>query len=270
MARNQAQGRQDLLVRAMDRGLDAYFKYLLQMMKVYYTEDHYASVLGEDGRYDFVALNREKIEDGIKVRVKAGSTLPMDKGRLEAVALNLAKLGKISLLSLYEFLDVPNPGKHVERVIKEQVDPTVTVEDIRSDDQDANAAEDYEMIKQGAHAPPRDDPDGRHIKTHQQQLLSNDFVGDGTMENPGWPIENQEAFKEHIQKEIDKAKLLSGITDEELYPQPEDPGVSASLNIPEAMQPPAPQEGMPPMPPPPGAPAPPAPDMANPSVPPVV
>ncbi len=261
MARNQAQGRQDLLVRAVDRGLDAYYKYLLQMMKVYYTEDHFASVLGEDGRYDFVALNREKIEDGIKIRVKAGSTIPMDKGRLESVALQLAKMGKISLLSLYEFLDVPNPGKHVERVIKEQVDPTVVVEDIRNDDQDANAAEDYEMIKNGQPAPPRDDPDARHIKTHQQQLLSNDFMGDGTMQNPGWPVDLQEALKEHVQKEIDKLKLLSGITDEELYPPVEDPGVSASINVPEAMGPPT--QGTPPEP----LPAPPQPAPVPPPIP---
>lgn len=240
MARNQAQGRQDLIVRAVDRGLNQYFSYLLQMMKVYYTEDHYASVLGEDGRYDFVAMNRSKIEDGIKVRVKAGSTLPMDKSRMESVALQLAKMGKISLLSLYEFLDVPNPGKHVERVLKEKVDPTVTIENIRNDDQDANAAEDYEIIKVGQEAPPRDDVDARHIKTHHQQLLSNDYQM--------WPVENQEALKAHIEIEIEKAKALDGITQDELYPQPEDVSVNASLNVPEAMGTPSenPQAPLPP------------------------
>lgn len=246
MARNEAQSRHDLLVRALDRGLDKYFKMLLQMMKVYYTEDHFASVLGEDGRYDFVALNRGKIEEGVKIRVKAGSTLPMDKSRMEAIALQLAKMGKISLLSLYEFLGVPNPGKHVERVIKEQVDPVTTVEDIRNDDQDGNAAEDYEMIKAGEEAPPRDDVDARHIKTHQQQLLSNDFAM--------WPVENQEMFKAHVQLELEKAKMLNGITDEELYPPEPDVSVPTSMggtpteSAPPAMQPPG---GQPPAPLPP-------------------
>lgn len=240
MARNEAQGRQDLLVRAMDRGLDYLFGYVLQMMKVYYTENHFASVLGEDGRYDYVVLNREKIEDGVKIRVKAGSTLPMNKQRMEKVALELANMGKISLLSLYEFLDVPNPGKHVERVLKEQIDPVATVEDIRNDEQDANAVEDYELIKNGQPAPPRDDVDPRHIRTHQKQLLSNDFLGDGTTQNPGWPLELQEQFKMHVQAELDKFKTMQGITDEELYP-PEpvepDPSVPVSFNIPDAMQP---------------------------------
>jgi hypothetical protein len=263
MARNQAQGRQDLLVRAIDRGLDSYFNYLLQMMKVYYTEDHFASMLGEDGRYNFVALNRSKIEDGVKVRIKPGSTVPMDKGRLSAVGLQLAEMGKISLLSLYEFLDVPNPGKHVERVLKEQIDPTVTIEDIRNDDQDANAAEDYDSIKAGQEVPPRDDPDTHHIKTHQQQLLSNDFME--------WPVQNQEMFKAHIEAEIQKAKLLNGITDEELYPKPEDVSVKSSLKVPEAMkgEPPVEPPITPPSLPPQGE-APPVPDMANPSVPPIV
>jgi len=260
MARNQAQGRQDLLVRAIDRGLDRYFKQLLHLMKVHYTEKHYASVLGEDGRFAAVALSREDIEDGIKIRVKAGSTVPMDKGRLEAVALQLAKMGKISLLSLYEFLGVPNPGKHVERVIKEQVDSVSVVEDIRNDDQDMNAVEDYELIKAGQDAPPRDDVDPQHIKTHQRQLLSNDFQM--------WPVENQGMLKAHIQAELDKAKLLNGITDEELYPQPENPAIETSMEVPEAMGAPTGPQGQPPMPPSEVNPMPPNP--ANPAAPPVV
>jgi hypothetical protein len=245
MARNEAQGRQDLLVRAINRGLDKYFSCLVQMMKVLYTEDHYASVLGEDGRYDYVAMNRSKIEDGVKVRVKAGSTLPMNKQRMEKVALELAGMGKISLLSLYELLDVPNPGKHVERVLKEQIDPVATIEDIRNDEQDANAVEDYDLIKNGQTAKPRDDVDPRHIKTHQRQLYSNDFFS--------WPPERQDALRIHIQTEVDKYKMLHGITDEQLYPQqPQapDPSVPLSLNVPEAMQTPSQGPDLPPSAPP--------------------
>jgi hypothetical protein len=201
------------------------------MIKVYYTEDHFVSALGEDGRYDFVTLNREDIEDGVKIRVKAGSTLPMDKTRLQSVAINLAKLGKISLLSLYEFLDIPNPGKHVERVLKEQIDPVSIVEDIRNDEQDANAVEDYELIEAGAEAEPRDDVSARHIKTHQKQLISNDFKMLST--------EAQEMIRIHIQAEIEKLKAINGLTDEDINPvAPEEPnpGINASVSIPEAMQ----------------------------------
>ena len=248
MARNQAQGRQDLLVRAVDRGLDDYFNKLLHMVKVYYTEDHFVSVLGEDGRYDFFAINRDDIEDGVKVRVKAGSTLPMDKSRLQQVAMELAGMGKISLLSLYEFLDVPNPGKHVERVLKEQIDPVTTIEDIKNDEQDGNAVEDYELIKQGQEVQPRDDVDTRHVKTHKKQLLSNDF----TM----LPVEVQSAFKNHLQAELDKLMAINNLTQDDLYPQPEQTGIDAGISIPEAMAPPegAPSAGAPP-PPPPEAPA---------------
>lgn len=212
MAKDQAQSRQDLLVRALDRGLSKYYRYLLQMMKVYYTENHYASVLGEDGRYDFVEINRDDIEDGIKVQVKAGSTLPLNKARMQEVALELAKLGKISSLSLYEFLDIPNPGKHVERLIKEQVDAVSTVEDIKSDDQDKNAVQDFNMIEADELAPPRDDVDARHIATHQRQLISNEFINEFTPEQ-------QMALRDHIQQELDKFKLIQNITDEQLYPQ---------------------------------------------------
>lgn len=229
MARNEAQNRLDLLVRAIDRGLDKYFAYLMQMIKVHYTEDHYISAMGDDGRYDFACIKRDDIEDGIKIRVKSGSTLPPDKSRLEQVAIELAKLGKISILSMYEFLGVPNPGKHAERLIKEQVDPTMTVEDIRNDEQDANAVEDYESIESGLEIQPRDDVDSRHIKTHRQQLMSNDFKM--------WPTENQIILKAHIEQELEKLKVMNNITEEELYPPtPEEPNVSvnASMNLPAA------------------------------------
>lgn len=263
MARNQAQGRQDLLVRAIDRGLDSYFKYLLQMMKVYYTEDHYASVLGEDGKYDFVALNRNSIEEGMKVSVKAGSTLPNDKAGMQAVALNLAKMNRISNLSLYEFLDIPNAGKHVERLVKEQVDAVSTVEEIRNDDQDRKAVEDYENIKAGQPAPPRDDVDMKHIATHHRQVLSNDFNDPNQ-----WTPEAQAVLKEHTQTEIEKLKALMGITNDQLYPQPPppppDPSVPVSINGQPAApgtQPTSPPIGAPPIP---NADQPMAPNLANP------
>lgn len=244
MARNQAQGRQDLLVRSIDRGLDAYFNALLHMVKVHYTEDHFVSVLGEDGRYDFFAIKRDDIEDGVKVRVKAGSTLPMDKSRLQQVAMELANMGKISLLSLYEFLDIPNPGKHVDRVLKEQVDPVTTIEDIKNDEQDGNAVEDYELIKQGQEVQPRDDVDTRHIKTHKKQLLSNDFMM--------LPVEVQGAFKNHLQAELDKLMAINNLTQDDLYPQPEQVGIDAGISIPEAITPPEtiPSAGTPTLPPP--------------------
>lgn len=243
MAREQAQGRQDLIVRALDRGMSLYFKYLLHMMRVHYTEDHYASVLGDDGRYDFITINRSKIEDGMKVSVKAGSTLPFNKARMEKIAIDLASANRISNLSLYEFLDIPNPGKHVERLIKEQIDAVSVVDDIRSDEQDRNAVQDFEAIRAGEPAPPRDDVDSRHIATHQKQLVSNEFLDQ-------WTPEMQMALRDHIQLEIDKLKLLHGISDEDLYAEemgmpPEGavpPGAEASPGAPPMA--PAPAPGM--------------------------
>jgi hypothetical protein len=155
----------------------------------------------------------------------------MDKARMQEIAIKLSQVNKISLLSLYEFLDVPNPGKHVERVLKEQIDPVTTIEDIRNDDQDANAVEDYDMIKIGETAPPRDDVDARHIKTHNEQLASNDFKT--------WPVDRQEMLRQHIREEVEKAKVLNGITEEDINPPVEEPnvGIEASVSVPPAMQP---------------------------------
>jgi hypothetical protein len=249
MARDEAHNRLDLLVRAIDRGMNEYASQLLQFIKVHYTAEHFAVVAGEDGRYSHARLKRDDIKDGIKVSVKAGSTPPINKARMEKIAIELAQQGKISLLSLYEFLGIPNPGKHVERVLKEQLDPVTTIENIRNDEQDANAIEDYDLICDGQSAPPRDDVDTRHIMTHNKQLASNDFKAR--------PVEVQQALQMHIQDEIEKAKMLNNITQEDLYPAPEQVGINASISSPAGeTQPPevAPPQAMAP-------PAPPAPPM---------
>jgi len=48
-------------------------------------------------------------KDGIKILVKPGSTLPTDKNTQRAEAIELAKMGKISDMDLFERMDFPNP-----------------------------------------------------------------------------------------------------------------------------------------------------------------
>jgi hypothetical protein len=71
MRKNQASGRQDLYVRAIDRFMDRYFQYLVQMMVVWYTERHFFVFNGGDGSFDYVTISRDLIEDGIAVNVKS-------------------------------------------------------------------------------------------------------------------------------------------------------------------------------------------------------
>lgn len=122
MVKQQAGMLQDDLVRAVQYGMANYYRTKLQMMRTYYTDDYWFQVKGGDGKYDFVMLNGDLIDSNVKIAVKAGSTLPLDKEAIRANALDLAKMGKIDPMTLFEDLGMPNPDIRTERLVRSEID----------------------------------------------------------------------------------------------------------------------------------------------------
>ncbi|HJZ04279.1 MAG TPA: hypothetical protein VJ327_00255 [Patescibacteria group bacterium] len=85
-----------------------------QMMKVMYDKPHYVKDLGANGELLQAELQRDKIDDGILVNVKASTT---DQQQKRMDALTLAGQGSIDPLSLIEDLDMPNPKERAKRLI---------------------------------------------------------------------------------------------------------------------------------------------------------
>lgn len=175
MIRNQAVSRQDDIVRAIDVAAEKYYRYLAQMMKVYWDEDHWYQVRGEDGKFDFVVCNADNIEPSARIVVKAGSTLPIDKERIQTVSLALAKMGMIDPMSLYEDLDLPNPSKRFERFVKYKVDQTQLLETIKKDEYDAEAFRDIITMNGKMEAEPRNNVTEAHLAYHRKYMMSGEF-----------------------------------------------------------------------------------------------
>jgi len=175
MIRNQAFSRQDDIIRAIDIAMDKYFKLFVQFMKVYYTEDHYYTINAEDGRYDYIAMSNNIIEEGIDINVQTGSTLAIDKERQEAVSLKLASMKLIDPLSLYEDLRMPNAQKRFERLVKYNVDPTLLTQDLKKEDADRDAYMDYVVIMDGKKTKPREEVTEEHLKSHNEQMMTAEF-----------------------------------------------------------------------------------------------
>jgi hypothetical protein len=222
MARDQAMGRQDAIVRAIDSFMHKYYRYLVQMMKVYYTDAKQYTAVDEDGTFMVVSMSADDIEDGIDVRVTAGSTLPMNKERMEAVALNLAKLGLIDPISLYEALRLPNPRQMYERLVKYKVDPTLLAQDVKNDDSDRDAWIDYKIIMGGQETDPRSDVTPEHIKTHQQQLMGDEFMEASP--------DRQQALLAHIQAENDALARRAELEQMAAPPPPAPPAPPVTMN----------------------------------------
>ena len=93
------------------------------MMAVKYKEKHFQRVLGNKRGKEFYKEFHEALKQGIKIIVKAGSTLPTDKGSQRSEAIELTKAGKLSNIDFFERMDYPNPKKMAQNLWLEENAP---------------------------------------------------------------------------------------------------------------------------------------------------
>lgn len=176
MQQGQDYTRMDDIARAVERQAAAYYRYLVQMMKVYYTEEHWMWAAGEDGQFDRVMMKSDLIEDGIDVSVETNSTLPPNKKDQLKFASDLAVPGLIDPLSLYEVGTggtLPSPKKMMERLVKWKTDPNSFAADVESDDIDRKAFMDIQVLLRGEQPEERDEITPEYLKFFNHYVTSN-------------------------------------------------------------------------------------------------
>jgi hypothetical protein len=176
MIKNQASGRQDKFVRAVEYSIDYYLKQLVQMMKVWYVEKHYATINGGDGNFDYIEMHQDKIKHGMNVRVRAGTTLPFDKARQEAVAQNAAKLGLLAPYDYYRLMHMDNPQKLYDNLVKWKQDPTSLAMDLAESDANRQAIVDFTELLHGKKPDPRVNPTAEYLEQMRKLMINDDFL----------------------------------------------------------------------------------------------
>lgn len=170
--------RMDDIARAIERTAANFYRYVVQMMKVYYTEDHWFKATGEDGQFDFVVMKSDMIEDGIDVKVEAGSTLPVNKKSQVDFVIQLAPLGLIDPLSLYEVGaggTMPSPKKMLERYLLFKTDPASFLGKAKEDDFDRYAFMDIQILNSGEMPKIRDEISPEYLKFMNNYMTSGEF-----------------------------------------------------------------------------------------------
>ena len=238
MMRAQASGRQDDLVMALERGLDSYFKLLTSMMKVYYKKPKFFACRDNDGKFVQVELSRERIPDNAWVSVEHGSTVKKDKNRQENIYMTLAQMGLIDPYNLYRGLNMPNPDKLYETLVKFKMSPDSLSEEVRSEQQNRLAYIDFACIMNGEEVEPHDDVDSEHILAHRAQITTDKFL----YAKP----ERQKAMVAHIQGEVFKLSQRVKLEEASMQGLLVDPNMPVTPQVPE----PLPQPQMPPQLPP--------------------
>lgn len=174
----QAGALQDDLATAVDDAMGDYYCKLAQMMKVYFTEDHWIDIKGDDGKYDHIVLNSETMEP-VKVSVESGSTLPSNKQELRDTVIAASKEGRIDNLSFWEGLiynKLPDPETIVERLIKETNDPATYLSDVEQEAFNRDADIDIAMLVANKAPKERDDYPQGYLEHFNKFIMSNKYT----------------------------------------------------------------------------------------------
>lgn len=195
--KNQSAGIQDKMVRAVTRMLKEYYRYLVQMMIVWYDEDHSFVHDAGDGEFDYITLNRGLIEEGI--RVKAGKPQNPDNARVEAITLKLLEQKGISLLDAYKLLKLPNPQQLYDNWAKANADPMSLAREVNGQIDDAEAYVIYEDIMAGKKVDAKENPTKEYVLALRTLMINDEFLKA--------PIGRQRAFTKYVDACLDSLEV---------------------------------------------------------------
>lgn len=239
MMQSQASGRQDAIIRSLERGLDDYYKLLTQMMKVWYKSPKKFACRDNDGKFMFVELTREKIPDVAWVRVEHGTTQKQDKNRTEEIAMTLANLGLIDPYNLFRDLGMKNADQRYDTLVKFKMSPDSLTADIRAEMQNRQAYIDFACIMSGEDVKGHEDVDAEHILAHRTQITTDKFLYADR--------DRQEAMLAHIQEEVFLLSQRTKLQEASMQGLLINPDVPVTPEVPEPMpEPPMGAGGMPP------------------------
>lgn len=107
----------------LEQVADRVFNYMVQMMYVFYDEEHMASLVGQAKANEVVTLRSSDFKNKLFITVKEGSLIPKDQLTTRNEAIDLWSAQAIDPLTLFERLDFPNPKEAMERLVMWQTNP---------------------------------------------------------------------------------------------------------------------------------------------------
>ncbi len=121
--KDQAQGRMDLMTRAIEKFYTEYYRLLAHMMSVWYVDKHSFTSSSNSG-YKRIFISREMIDTKIEIHVEGNSTLPVNKAEQQSIAEGLLENKAISLLDYYKISGINDPQELYDNYIQFTHDPT--------------------------------------------------------------------------------------------------------------------------------------------------
>lgn len=215
LLRDQSMGRQSEIVDAIDMAMSRLYLLMAQFMLVYGDEQELFKFVGENSLFDYVIMNTAELDTNAEIRVRSGTSMPIDNPQRRATAKEAAAQGMIDPLTFWEIMDAPNAEKYAKRVADWKANPMAFLKDAEDDIFNRDAFVDLEIIKQGGTPPFRDDIPKEYFDYLNKYVLS------GNLESPKIPLETRQAISQFIDAQLARAQKMLGMAETQL-PTPQD------------------------------------------------
>lgn len=177
LLRNQAEGRQQELIDCVDNGMSRFYQIESQMVYRYFDDVQYYNFIGDDGEFEHLAISQDRIAKnlGIKIKIKSGSSLPVDRSQKMAQALELAKMQRIGTERLYKELGVEKPEEAYKEFLRERLLPFADLGEMDKDIFDREADEDLQLVIGGKTPKDREDITDDYLLHIQEYLMTQQY-----------------------------------------------------------------------------------------------
>lgn len=177
LLRNQAEGRQQELIDCVDNGMSRFFQIESQMVYRYFDSPKYYNFIGEDGEFEHLMISQQKLAKnlGISIKIKSGSSLPVDRSQKIATAIELMKFQRIGTLRLYKELGIDDPEQTYKEFLREHLLPFGELGEMTKEIFSREAEEDLYLVIGGKQPKEREDMTQDYLTYLNEFLLTQKY-----------------------------------------------------------------------------------------------
>lgn len=222
LLRDQSFGRQQEIVDAIDNAMARLYPLMAQFLLVYGgqpnddgNEYEMFDFTGEDSEFDYVMINTAELDTQVKIRVKSGTSMPIDRPQRRATAKDAASIGMIDPLTYWEIMDESNAQKYAKRLMEYKADPMGFIKETEDGVFNRDAFVDIQILKQGGTPPFRDDLPKEYFDYLNKYVLS------GDLENPAIDMGVKQMITSFIDAQLARGQKMLGMAETQL-PTPDE------------------------------------------------
>lgn len=216
LVRDQAFGRQQEIVDAIDAAMSRLYLLMAQFLLVYGDEEELFTFVGEHSEFDYVIINTPELDTNVSIRVKGGTSMPIDRAQRRATAAKAAENAMIDPLTYWEIMDEGNAEKYARRVVQFTADPAGYMKETADETVfNRDAYVDIQTIKNGEQPPYRDELPKEYFDYLNHYVLS------GALENPTLDPAAAQELTAFIDVQLARGQRMLGMAETQL-PTPEE------------------------------------------------